>query len=111
MQRVDRRRFHFELRDSKAGPSLRRAQAHNQTVTQPLTHLCLSTMVWTMRIILLILVWVHHLEAPFNQTLVFSKSLCDDLSWEQHSVSLPLHICGSKKRIRKEFQKFGQNIH
>lgn len=38
------------------------------------------------------------------------ESLCDDLSWEQHSVSLPLQTYGSKKRIRKEFQKFGRNI-
>lgn len=39
------------------------------------------------------------------------ESLCDDLSWEQHSVSLPLQTYGSKKRIRKEFQKIGRNIH
>lgn len=38
------------------------------------------------------------------------ESLCDYLSWKQHSVSLPLQTCGSKKRIKKEFQKFGRNI-
>ncbi|KAF3951476.1 hypothetical protein CMV_022873 [Castanea mollissima] len=37
-------------------------------------------------------------------------NLSEDQGWEQNPVTLSVHLSGSRKRLRREFEKFRRNI-